>query len=302
MTKLTLASRRGHSVESSSVPGVSPPPADIELISLVAQGELAEVWHAIDRSTGQNIAWKQLRPEQGNLDQGADRLRTEAEILSRVASPYLVRLLGTDFDRPIPALRLEWIDGETVSARLSGQVPVDLGEALWIARQALQGMHALLQAGTIHSQLTANHLLIRSDGTVALVDLSRATFDQATGIELDAVQRGTESETPDSRSTGFRVNRVERDLAGLAEILAQLVTGSRESPPEAAGPDTTRSADAIALWIRRRAPHVPRELAGWIGQLATLAPLARGEGLTRWIHQLVGMELRAMIDRNPPVI
>ncbi|MCY2968821.1 MAG: protein kinase [Planctomycetota bacterium] len=297
MTELTLVSRRGHAVESPSVPGVSPPPADIELISLVAQGELAEVWRAFDRSTGQDIAWKQIRADRGNLNQGADRLRAEAEVLSRVASPYVVRLMGTDFDRPLPALRLEWIEGETVAARLSRRVPVDLGEALWIARQGLQGMHALLRAGVVHSQLTANHLLIRSDGTVALVDLSRATFDQATGIVLDAERRETESETPNSHSTGFRVNRIERDLAGLAVVLAQLVTGSNESPPESAGTDSARSAGEIALWIRRRAPHVPRELVGWIDQLTTLEPLPRGEGLMRWIHQLVGMELRAMIER-----
>ena len=104
---------------------------------------------------------KILRPQFVSVPQVVDRLRLEADILSAIEHPNVVRLLGrgtTSEKRPY--LVLERLVGHTLRRELvdRGALPVLTGVDLVL--QALGGVAAIHQLGVVHRDLKPDNLFL----------------------------------------------------------------------------------------------------------------------------------------------
>src|SRR4029077_16305796 len=98
-------------------------------------------------------------------------LENEAEISCKVSSEHVVKMIQTGFDAEPAFLILEWLSGKTLEARLAAAPKLFCREALWIARQCAQGMHALLVSGYTHGDIKPSNVFVGDDGMVKLIDL-----------------------------------------------------------------------------------------------------------------------------------
>src|SRR5690242_13596970 len=85
-----------------------------KLIDTIGSGTMATVYIGRDVLTNRIFAIKVLKPEVALQDDLLKRFKREAEILTTLANPHVVRLIEYALDENIYFLVMEYIDGATL--------------------------------------------------------------------------------------------------------------------------------------------------------------------------------------------
>jgi tetratricopeptide (TPR) repeat protein len=268
-----------------------------ELLERVGAGAMGEVHRALDRATGHAVALKLLlrATEPGR----AERFRREADALAALDHPGFVRLVARgEAPGGRPFLAMEWVEGETLAARLA-RGPIDVPDALALAGRLADA----LAAGLVHRDVKPSNVLLPEGELAAarLVDLGIAHLvyaDQAlTGP--DALL-GTLGYVAPEQARGQAVDG-RADVFSLGCVLYEALVGARafdgdepvvlllkavlEDAPRVAAsrPDVPAPVDALVARMLARSPgdrptaaSLASELAGLGGgHLASAPPAAR---------------------------
>jgi len=140
---------------------------------LLGTGGMGEVWLAEDRALGRRVALKLLRDELSEMLRA--RLRREAEASARLHHPGIATLYESGEDHETTWLALEYVDGETLRARLKrGALPSD--EALSLGATLLEALVHAHTAGVLHRDVKPENVMF-TDGRVAkLLDFGLAKW------------------------------------------------------------------------------------------------------------------------------
>ena len=124
-----------------------------QVLEKVAESPRSTVYRAFDSLRQRPVALR--RPKVGDG-------RAEADALSQIHQPHVVELVGSGNDASGPWLALEWLEGETLDARVQRE-PLSSSEGLAFARQGLQALAAVHAAGFVHRDIKPeNSMLIRA--------------------------------------------------------------------------------------------------------------------------------------------
>jgi Tol biopolymer transport system component len=138
-----------------------------EIVSLIGAGGMGEVYRARDTRLERSVAIKIL-PSQFAADPSLrDRFDREARAISSLNHPHICALYDVGEADTIRFLVLEYLEGETLAARLTrGALPLDL--ALQLAVEICDALDRAHRAGIIHRDLKpANVFLVRSGAASA---------------------------------------------------------------------------------------------------------------------------------------
>lgn len=125
------------------------------------------------------------------------RLQREVDGLSRVSSPYVVRLDSTRMvelgGREYHALVFEYIEGSDVEKRLLRGDQPSAEEAEVFLRGLLTGVGQLHETTTVHRDIKPANIVLRGDnwGSPVLIDLGLARADDESTITLFGGPVGT---------------------------------------------------------------------------------------------------------------
>jgi serine/threonine-protein kinase len=305
-TSLPLATRAAPPFAAQIFRFEPPRREDFELIRLAGRGTYAEVWQVRYRPTGTLLALKQLRTDRDNRPAARRILENEAEVAGKVNSEFVVRLVHPQLNANPPYLILEWLAGRTLEARLASGQRLFCREALWIARQCAQGMHALLVAGHMHGDIKPSNIFLSDDGAAKLIDLGFARSDRllATDLAREPARHLTgtpEYLAPETLLAGDS-NGVGRDIYSLGVTLYQMLTGALPFTGENVGDVLRQHQGSVPHRLRALAPDVPREVDELVLRLLSKQPLRRGAGLSWLIRELIGLELMLLpADGEGPV-
>ncbi|MCA1810931.1 MAG: serine/threonine protein kinase [Halobacteriales archaeon] len=134
---------------------------------LLGEGAMGEAYEAHDVLAGHPVVLKRTR----KLDPGHRRLLLrEAEALSRIHDPHVVRLLGTEFAGEEPVLVLELVPGGSLATRIAEGGPVPVAQALPIALDVLAALSALHEAGLSHNDVKPANILLHGPRGAKLAD------------------------------------------------------------------------------------------------------------------------------------
>jgi serine/threonine-protein kinase len=152
------------------------PPAAIGPFKIeheLGHGGMGEVFLATDTRLDRRVAIKALP---AHLAQDADRLarfQREAKVLASLNHPGIGAIYGLEEANGHQYLILEFIEGETLAARLAaGLIPVD--EALGLAKQIAEALEAAHEKGVIHRDLKPSNVMVTPDGVVKVLDFGLA--------------------------------------------------------------------------------------------------------------------------------
>jgi serine/threonine protein kinase len=237
---------------------------------LIGAGGMAEVYRARDTRLERDVAIKVLHNVQLLEPERLERMYREARLLATLNHPNIAAIYGIEEAHGVCGLVLEYIDGETLSERLSGGA-LSIETAIGIARQIAAGLQAAHAKGIIHRDLKPSNVKMTSEGTVKLVDFGIAmillTLEQQPTI-ADISRQGMVIGTPAYMSPEQARGRAidERtDIWAFGCVVYELLSGKPafqgESPTDIIVKIATEDPD----W--NRIPRFPEAVSTEVGRL-----------------------------------
>jgi hypothetical protein len=143
-------------LSSSSAPPVSP--GDVlcgrfRILRAVGEGGMGHVFEAYDSELAVHVALKVIRPEIASNPEVLGRFRQEVRLARRITHPNVCRTFdierevrtvgsGGETKQELVFLTMEFLQGETLDARIKRSGPLPLAEAHHVAKQLADAMAA----------------------------------------------------------------------------------------------------------------------------------------------------------------
>src|SRR5262249_49195623 len=142
-----------------------------DLVEKIAEGGMGSIYKARHRETGQIVAIKVMPTRLANNPVLLRRFEQEFRAASQLDHPNIVRALDFGYLGNMPYLVMEFVEGESLGARLErlGRMPHQ--EAVRIIVQVAQGLHRAHKQNLIHRDVKPDNILVMPDGTAKLADL-----------------------------------------------------------------------------------------------------------------------------------
>jgi serine/threonine-protein kinase len=253
---------------------------------LIGEGGMGKVYEAEERLSKRRVALKVLRSELARSESGRRAFVNEMAILASLDDPHIVRCLHcTEADGEL-VMALEYLEGETLRARMNreGALAWDVVVAIaWQIAAALATAHGAEQP-IIHRDLKPENVMLVDSGRVKVMDFGIAKIMQAmSGNTTHSV--GTlqymSPEQIDARPLSPR-----SDLYALGLVMWELLAGRppvvADSPRVLLDKLCTEPAPQLPADARR---GLPRGVEQLVHQLMEKDPEARpasaGEVLER---------------------
>jgi hypothetical protein len=238
-------------------------------VRLLGRGGQGDVWLALDRELGEEVAVKVFAPGLGEA--ARERLRREVRLGRKLRHSGLVRVYELVEVGERPAVIMELVGGGSLRDRLAAG-PLPAGEVAWVAEQVLDVLSYLHGMGILHRDIKPSNLLLDGEGRVRLADLGLARLlDQGGDLTRTAMTVGTPGYMSPEQIRG-ETPVPASDLYGLGATLYQLLTGARpyEGASEFAVADLHLRGTVPDP--RRRGVDCPNWLARFVMRLMQKAP------------------------------
>ncbi len=249
------------------------------LIERLASGGSAEVWRAHDEQLDRPVAVKRLHPHLLPDEASRKRLAAEARAAAALSHPVVVGVYDVDTTGDWPALVMELVDGESLSARIDRDGPLSPREAAVVTADVAEALYHAHQRGVIHRDVKPGNVLLSTDGRTRLVDfgIAHSLAESAERLTVVGTVIGTlRAMAPEQLAGGPITPRT--DLYGLGAVLHEALTGRSPYPTSSpialaeaqrAGPPPLSGLDpALAAVIAACLAHDPADRPLHAGALA----------------------------------
>ncbi|HXV61398.1 MAG TPA: protein kinase [Vicinamibacteria bacterium] len=263
-----------------------------EIVSPIGKGGMGEVYRARDTKLERDVAIKVLPDELAAEEERVRRFEREAKLLASLNHPNIASIYGfEDSDRRVKALVLEHVEGPTLAERIQ-EGPIQMEDAVAIAKQIADALEAGHEAGVIHRDLKPANIKLKEDGTVKVLDYGLAKALEAdSASEADAelshsptltrqgtqlgMILGTAAYMSPEQAKGKRVDK-RTDIWAFGAVLYEMLTGHRAF----AGEDVS---DTLAAVLRAEPDWtaLPATTPSFIRQVLRLCLTKNARGRAR---------------------
>jgi two-component system LytT family response regulator len=233
--------------------------AHYRIVSRLGAGGMGEVFLAEDTRLHRKVALKVLLPEVARDAERLARFVQEARAASALSHPNAAHIYEIGDANGLHYLAMEYIEGETLESRLSGD-PLPFAEIISIGTQVADALDAAHARGIVHRDIKPANLMIGARGHVKVLDFGLAKIlpppSAVTRSEIatqfltsGGVVLGTVAYMSPEQALGRDVDH-RTDLFSLGVVLYRMSTGKLpfvgstasetlarilQSPPEAIG-------------------------------------------------------------------
>ena len=196
-----------------------------KILDVVNRGGMAWIYQALDRQTGQTVALK-VPLLQFECDPGFySRFQREENIGLTLDHPGVVHIFPAA-DKSRPYIVMEYLEGQTLAARLHDGGPISESEAVHIISQVCDGLDYLHRKGVVHRDLKPENIMLCQDGSVRILDFGIAKSENVRRLTFGAFSgtMGTPDYIAPEQVHGKRGDS-RTDIYALGAILYELTTG-----------------------------------------------------------------------------
>jgi len=269
-------------------------------VGLLAQGRLFQLMLARPSSQPEEVpiahVLKLPRPEQAREALPQFLLKREAEVARTVADPRIVSILDSQLEVPPFFLVLPLLEGESLKKMLVSRRPTLL-QALWIARQVVQGLAALEKAGWNHGDLKPSNIHVNPRGHVTLLDLGFARRKDQPGWHEEYLLMGTPIYMAPELFTSSNGGDIRSDLYSIGVILFEMVAGRPPIIGTSLQELYSRKLTEPPPRLKNFCPEVPPQLDRLVRKLLSRNPLRRPQTAHEVAERMVDLEI-SLIGRR----
>lgn len=195
---------------------------------------MGEVYLALDKTLGRNVALKMLPLEMAPDPDHLERFKREARAVASLNHPNIVTIYSVEEWQGTHFITMEYLEGKT----LAETIPPDglsIQQFLGIAIPLAEALFAAHEKGIIHRDFKPANIIIGKEQTVKVLDFGLAKL---TGREMAAGISGTDTLTKEGGIVGtihymspeqLHGKPVDHrtDIFSLGVVLYEMVTGGR---------------------------------------------------------------------------
>jgi len=230
------------------------------IIQKLGRGGMGEVYLAEDARLGRKVAIKFLPPEVATNENARQRLLREAQTAATLDHPNICAIYEVGQEGDHSFIVLQYIEGETLAARIKRQLP-ELREALTIAAQVAGALNEAHARGIIHRDIKPENIMLTTRGQVKVLDFGLAKVLRDPGLAEPDAETGTLLSMPGMIMGTVPYMSPEQvrgedldcrsDIFSFGTVLYELLSGRR--PFEAKS-----TAEVISAILTRDPPSINR--------------------------------------------
>ncbi len=203
------------------------------IVRIIGVGGMGTVYEGENTLIRRRVAIKVLADDSSRTPDSVRRFEREAQAAGQIGSDHILEVLdlGTTEDGH-RYMVMEYLEGETLEARLARMRRMSPAQIAVVARQVLAGLAAAHEAGIIHRDLKPGNVFILREKAglpdfVKIIDFGISKFEQP-GVPSRLTQSGAVLGTPyymsPEQARGKTVD-ARSDLHAVGVILFEAVTG-----------------------------------------------------------------------------
>lgn len=248
---------------------------DYKLLAKLGEGGMGAVYKAQEVLANRVVALKVLRKNLAGNKAFVERFEREAKMAGSLNHPNIVTCHVAGMVHGIQFLSMEFVDGETLSARLRGSGgKLSEKEALPIIRDVARGLAQAHKAGIVHRDIKPDNILLGKDGSVKLSDFGTAkSFLDEDSLSRTGQVIGTPNYISPEQVRADKDIDHRADLYSLGGTLYHILTGrlpfnaisalqtmrahleDELENPHDVNPDLTDGAVQIVVKLMAKSPH-----------------------------------------------
>jgi hypothetical protein len=196
-----------------------------DLLELLGEGGVGQVYAARDRVLGRHVAIKTLRSQFGSDREFIARFYSEAQRLGELNHPNITTLYALHLEGQEPFMVMELVRGQTLEALLSRLRRLPLRESLGVVAQTVSGLTYAHRAGIIHRDIKPANLFVSESGLLKIMDFGIARVRGSQRLTRAGQMFGTLLYASPEQIRGGDVDE-RSDLYSLAVVLYEMLAGT----------------------------------------------------------------------------
>src|SRR6478752_4778242 len=206
-----------------------------EVGGLIGRGGMAEVHRGHDTRLDRPVAIKLLRADLARDANFLTRFRREAQAAGGLAHPNIVAIYDSGEETttesggatvPLPYIVMEYVDGETLRAKLQRENVIAPSEAATIVEGVLAALAYSHRMGIVHRDIKPANVMITRSRDLKVMDfgIARAVADTSATMTQTQAVIGTAQYLSPEQAQGLPVD-ARSDLYSTGCLLFELLTG-----------------------------------------------------------------------------
>ncbi len=260
-----------------------------ENLELIGKGGMAEVYRAEHPTQSRTVAIKVLLSNLAEDEQFRKRFMREAQTLSGLEHPHIVRLFDYGQENGLYYMVMEYLNGANLSTYLKQHGRMPLNAALPILNDVAQALDYAHNAGLVHRDIKPSNVMLdtKSDAPRAvLTDFGIAKVSGAhTNITASAVLGTFDYIAPEQIQASTEIDG-RADLYAFGVMTYQLLTGTLPFKRSGTGALLLAHMTAPPPDAREASPTLPRHVATAIQRAMAKKPTDRYQSAAEFIEAM----------------
>jgi serine/threonine-protein kinase len=233
-------------------------------LKLIGRGGMADVYRAESPTNGKTVAIKVLPPSLAQDEQFRRRFMREAEAITDLDHPNIVRVLNFGEEDGTYYIVMEYLTGPDVRNLLKEEKRIDLPDALLLLRDVASALDYAHARGLVHRDIKPSNVMLDSSSLpprAVLTDFGIAKIaDAHTKITATGVLGTFDYIAPEQIQSSGEVNH-SADIYALGVMTYQMLTGRLPFERPNTGALLLAHLTSPPPDVRETVPETPRQVA-----------------------------------------
>ena len=190
----------------------------------LGSGGMSTVYLARDTTLDRPVAVKVMHREMSEQADQLERFRQEARAVAKISHPNVVAVIDAGEDGGYPYIVFEYVEGETLKARINRVGALDVQEALAYAIEVARGLTVAHARRMIHRDIKPQNVLIDAEGRAKLTDFGISRQLEKDGLTATGRVLGTTDYVAPEQAMGHGADQ-RSDIYALGVVLFEMLTG-----------------------------------------------------------------------------